>query len=125
MKHIISFACVAMLALMAMCASAKAQEQGGGMIAAVEQLSERLKLSPEQEQKVRAIVSETQEALKKDREAANGDRWALMGILRERIQTMDAKIEAELSNEQKAIYAEVKKERLEKMMQRMRERRGG
>jgi Spy/CpxP family protein refolding chaperone len=83
-----------------------------------------LKLSPEQEKKISAIMYETQEALKKDREAAEGNRWALMRAWRERIQDMDAKIESELQDEQKAIYAELKKERRERMMQRWRERRG-
>lgn len=111
------------MALVAICANAEAQERIGAedIVASMKQLSERLQLSPEQEQKISVILSETKDALKKDREMAGGDRWTLMRQWRERMQTMDAKIEDELSDAQRVIYAEIKRERRAKMMQKMRE----
>jgi Spy/CpxP family protein refolding chaperone len=121
MKRAILFAWLCLIAALEVQAQDRTQE---GLDWTIQQLSARLKLSPEQEKKISAIMYETQEALKKDREAAEGNRWALMRAWRERIQDMDAKIESELQDEQKAIYAELKKERRERMMQRWRERRG-
>lgn len=123
MKHITSFAWAIIMALIAICANAEAQERTSAedIIASMKQLSERLQLSPEQEQKISLILSETKDALKKDREMAGGDRWALMRSWRERVQTMDVKIQNELSDAQRVIYAEIKRERREKMMQKMRE----
>jgi Spy/CpxP family protein refolding chaperone len=121
MKRAILFSWLCLIAALEVQAQDRTQE---GLDWTIQQLSARLKLSPEQEKKISAIMYETQEALKKDREVAEGNRWALMRAWRERIQDMDAKIESELQDEQKAIYAELKKERRERMMQRWRERRG-
>jgi Spy/CpxP family protein refolding chaperone len=121
MKRIIFFSWLCLIAALPVQAQERTRE---GLDWTIQQLSARLKLTPEQEKKIEAIIYDTQEALKKDRESAEGNRWALMRAWRERIQEMDAKIESELQDEQKVLYEELKKERRERMMQRIRERRG-
>ncbi len=121
MKRIILFSWLCLIVALPVQAQERTRE---GLDWTIQQLSARLKLTPEQEKKIEAIIYDTQEALKKDRESAEGNRWALMRVWRERIQEMDAKIESELQDEQKALYEELKKERRERMMQRIRERRG-
>ncbi len=121
MKRIIFFFWLGLIVALPVQAQEKTRE---GLDWTIQQLSARLKLTPEQEKKIEAIIYDTQEALKKDRESAEGNRWALMRAWRERIQEMDAKIESELQDEQKVLYEELKKERRERMMQRIRERRG-
>jgi len=121
MKCIIFFSWLCLIVALPVQAQERTRE---GLDWTIQQLSARLKLTPEQEKKIVAIIYDTQEALKKDRESAEGNRWALMRVWRERIQEMDAKIESELQDEQKALYEELKKERRKRMMQRIRERRG-
>jgi len=120
MKCIIFFSWLCLIVALPVQAQERTRE---GLDWTIQQLSARLKLTPEQEKKIVAIIYDTQEALKKDRESAEGNRWALMRVWRERIQEMDAKIESELQDEQKALYEELKKERRKRMMQRIRERR--
>ncbi|MCS7210459.1 MAG: hypothetical protein NZ844_02350, partial [Chloroherpetonaceae bacterium] len=109
---------------------AKAQERGSErpllpLLPTLEELRTRLNLSPEQEAKIKAILEETREAMRKDREESAGDRRMALGRMRERIQTMDERVQAVLTEEQKATYAKMKEERREKMREEWRQRRSG
>lgn len=92
-----------------------------------EQMTNRLKdslqLSTEQVKKVRAIYDSMQVRMASDREANRGDRDAMMQAMRTRTEKADKEIEALLTPDQKKKFEVFKKEREQRMRQRMQERR--
>lgn len=92
-----------------------------------EQMTNRLKdslqLSTEQTKKVRAIYDSMQVRMASDREANRGDRDAMMQAMRIRTEKADKELEALLTPDQKKKFEVFKKEREQRMRQRMQERR--
>jgi Spy/CpxP family protein refolding chaperone len=84
----------------------------------VSTLTERLSLSDDQAEGVRAILEEHYTLLKEDRETYGDDREAMRQILRGRMRQMDTKIMELLTDEQKAEYEKYKEERREEMRSR-------
>jgi Spy/CpxP family protein refolding chaperone len=84
----------------------------------VSALTERLSLSEEQAEGVRAILEEQYELLKEDRETYGDDREAMREIVMGRMKRADAKIMELLTDEQKAEFQKYKKERREEMRMR-------
>ncbi len=82
-------------------------------------LSERLNLTEEQTVQVEKILLSAREEMQKLRENASGDRSRNRDQLRSLMEKQDKQIEALLTDEQKKIYGEIKKERREEMRRRM------
>ncbi len=82
-------------------------------------LSERLDLTEEQTAQVEKILLSAREEMQKLRENASGDRSRNRDQLRSLMEKQDKQIEALLTDEQKKIYGEIKKERREEMRRRM------
>lgn len=86
----------------------------------VSTLTERLSLSDEQAEGVRAILEEHYALLKEDRETYGDDREAMMQVIQGRMKRMDTKITDLLTDEQKVEYEKYKEERREEMRSRRR-----
>lgn len=82
-------------------------------------LQERLNLTDEQTGQVEKILLSAREERQKQRENASGDRRQMLDQMRSMLENRDKQIEALLTEEQKKIYQEIKKERREEMRQRM------
>lgn len=88
---------------------------------AVLRLKERLNLTNEQTEQVEAIMTSTRNEMQKLRDNASGDRRQSMMQGRKLMESQDKQIEALLTDDQKKIYEEIKKERREEMRKRMHE----
>lgn len=88
---------------------------------AVLRLKERLNLTDEQTELVEAIMASTRDEMRKLHESGSGDRRQSMMQGRQIMENQDKQIEALLTDAQKKIYEEVKKERREEMRKRMHE----
>lgn len=89
----------------------------------VTRLKTRLVLTDSQVVHVKEIVTQAQKEMMTLREAFQEDRAAMMEAMRERMLKTDTEIEALLTDEQKNMYEEVKKERQAQRQQRMQRRR--
>jgi protein CpxP len=106
----------ALLSVLVAASAFAGQEPGGPKggdrtQARLEELKTRLALTDAQVPQVEAILKEAAEEGRRDREANPGDRQELGKRARERMQKVDAKIEALLTDDQKAKYEELKNER--------------
>lgn len=103
------------------------QDPGGMMPAGeaqakvLEAMKERLKLTADQEQKIKAIFEdhEKQMAPLREKMRSGGDRAALRSEVRELRQSTDAKVAEVLTAEQKPEYQKMQQEMREKMRDRM------
>lgn len=97
--------------------------RGGMMERRLEAMKERLKLSDEQLEKVRAVYKEQFAKMRELREKAmeSGDRSAMRAEMRKLREETDAKILELLDDTQKAEYKKMQEE----MREKMRQRRGG
>ena|GEM_PF-700186 len=95
--------------------------------AMVEQFTQRLRielaLTDAQTARVRKILTESQKQARRDRARYRNDRQAMRQAGMERMRATDAKIEAILTDEQKAKYEEVREQMREEFRQRAREGR--
>jgi Spy/CpxP family protein refolding chaperone len=121
MKHLAVFATVALLLVSAM--QAFAQRDSAGVKKNIETLKTALDLTKDQTAKLETILFTSMAESRKVREEAGEDRTAMRETMREQRQKTDAKIEALLTPDQKKKYEEVKKERMQRMMERGRGQR--
>jgi periplasmic protein CpxP/Spy len=96
--------------------SAQPQQRGERMI---QRLKDSLSLSQEQVTKIKAILDKQQEEGKKDWDANQGDRDAMRTLMMKRMEKSDVEIEKILTKEQKKKYQEIKKQRQDRMRERM------
>lgn len=81
------------------------------------QLKEQLKLTDDQTTKVTAILQTQAKSRDSIFNAANGDRQAMMQAMRPLMESTNTKIQAVLTDEQKAAYKKWMEERRERMRQ--------
>jgi len=91
----------------------------------VQNLREQLALTPEQETRVREILTRQQSETAAIQEARRQEAEARRLEQKARLQKHDAEIRALLTEEQKVRYDAMKAERRENVQQRVRERRTG
>ncbi len=85
----------------------------------LKELKEKLSLMPEQETKIQEIFSKYQELAQKERAAIGDNRMDMMKMRRQNSNKMYEEIELILDENQKMIFDEYKKDREEKMKERM------
>jgi Spy/CpxP family protein refolding chaperone len=86
-------------------------------------LKQRLSLTDGQMETVRSILHETHQQVQNDRQQYKNDRRGMLQALKSRTATMDQKIEALLTGEQKNKYQILKQERREYMRKRIQEQK--
>lgn len=91
----------------------------------VEMMKERLNLSAEQEEKIKAIFEERGEKMAKARDESGDDRSAMRETMGKIFRETDEKVIAVLNDEQKEEYKKMQEEMRERMRQRGGQRRGG
>lgn len=96
--------------------SAQPQQRGERMI---QRLKDSLSLSADQVTKIKTILDKQQEEGKKDWDANQGDRDAMRALMMKRMEKSDIEIEKILTKEQKKKYQEIKKQRSDRMRERM------
>lgn len=85
------------------------------------QLKEQLKLTDDQTAKITTILQTQAKSRDSIFNAANGDRQAMMQAMRPLMESTNTKIQAVLTDEQKAAY----KKWMEERRERMRQNQGG
>lgn len=91
-------------------AEAPAHEKGERGMKRLEQLQQRLNLTADQMAKIQAIIQNSREKAKADREQAGTDKEAFKAAMRESMRNTDAQIQGVLTAEQAQKYAELKAE---------------
>jgi len=90
---------------------------------AILKLKERLSLTADQTEQVKAILLESKKRNDEIKKKHSDDRRQMLLSIKEAWQTTDGQIEELLSDEQKAIYQKVKEERREEWRTRTPKRR--
>ncbi len=90
----------------------------------LQMLIDRLGLTDAQIEQVAPILAETHEKMQSFRQNSDGNRREMFGKMKQIRDEQDKKIESLLTDDQKKIYKEIKKERQEEMARR-RPRGGG
>lgn len=99
-------------------------ELGDRIHSRVEKMKEALSLTEDQATQVEAILKEAATQSEADRTAAAGDRQALRKLARERHKKTDEKIQALLTEDQKAKHAQIKEQRRGRLCERKKEYEG-
>lgn len=115
-----------MIIFMIFTAAAGAQPRMGDRAGREEEQLKRMKekigLTDDQVEKVKAIMKKVREEAQADFENGDGDRQARREAMMKRIEKSDNEIMKLLTKEQKKQYEELKKERRKEMEQRRRDR---
>lgn len=91
--------------------------------ARIAEFKERLKLTPEQEEKVVPIFRQQMERAKEIRDKNQGDRRAMMKEMRNAQEDMDKQLAEVLDKDQMSELKKIRSERRDQMRENMRRRR--
>jgi len=111
---------IIVLFVFSMCVNSFAQPGGGGnpqdrMKKTLEDYKTRLKLTDEQYKKIDTILTSQMSEMAKLRESSGGDRQAMMSSFMDLRDKTNKKIEAILTDEQKAEFKKIQEERAQRM----------